>query len=209
MKKTIFFIDKALPCLFLWVMKLICLVAEVLKSRPKQTLTFMFCIIVFISNAQQSAKKLSVGDKLPAEFWVKKHQIYFQGKAKQEDLSQFKGRFVILDFWATWCGSCLKKFPLIDSVSVEGGIKFLLVNSITTGDKLDQIKSKLDTVRYPNLQKNVPVIFDDEFLLSSFPNYLLPHYVWIDPSSRIIAITEGDLFTKDSLRTISEKNNKK
>lgn len=31
-------------------------------------------------------------------------------------LSEFKGRYVLLDFWATWCGSCIAQFPELKSL---------------------------------------------------------------------------------------------
>ena len=48
-------------------------------------------------------------------------------------LSDFKGKTIILDFWATWCGPCLKSFPgmqkAVEKYSSDPKVKFLFVNT--------------------------------------------------------------------------------
>jgi thiol-disulfide isomerase/thioredoxin len=33
-----------------------------------------------------------------------------------QELIYFNGKLMILDFWATWCGACISKFPKLDSL---------------------------------------------------------------------------------------------
>src|SRR3977135_207668 len=65
--------------------------------------------IISSITASPKIKSLSVGDKVPEiEFQMLN---YSSPVAK---LSDFKGKLLLLDFWATWCGPCIGSFPKLD-----------------------------------------------------------------------------------------------
>ena len=66
---------------------------------------------------------LQVGDNAPDY----KSQLL---DGTQVSLSQYKGKVVILKFWAKWCGPCLRSLPKSDKLQKKYGSKGLVVFAV-------------------------------------------------------------------------------
>lgn len=54
--------------------------------------------------------------------------IAFQHGERQITLEEFRGKAVLVNFWATWCAPCLKELPSLDVLQRNlGGAKFSVV----------------------------------------------------------------------------------
>ncbi|MDR2272769.1 MAG: TlpA family protein disulfide reductase [Sphingobacterium sp.] len=142
---------------------------------------------------------LQIGDTIPE--WLRNMHLsvvnHPQGK-EVITLNDYKGKLIILDFWATWCSSCIKMFPTLHGIQNRNkeSVQILLINSKLTRDKPKEVKQFLSKKRD---QCNFPSIVEDTTLGKFFPHKLIPHYVWIK-QGKLLAVTVSEDITDDNIR---------
>ncbi|HPH47264.1 MAG TPA: TlpA disulfide reductase family protein, partial [Chryseolinea sp.] len=132
--------------------------------------------------AQNKNSGLVIGDRVP--------DVVLTGvinhSSDQIRLSEYKGKLLILDFWATWCSPCIAMMPKSDSLqkAFADQIQILPVTYQSEKDvqRLLAKASKLKNV-------TLPFVTGDTILTKLFPHKELPHYVWIDKAGTVVAIT--------------------
>ncbi len=136
-------------------------------------------------------KPLNIGDQVPD---VTIGQV-LNYKKPSVSISDFKGKLLIIDFWATWCSPCVEMMTKTDSLQRQfsGRVQFLPVS------KEDQ-KTVQGFLGKMNNEKHIKIASacNDTLLNSIFVHHYLPYYVWIDQNGRVIATTEA--------KEVNEKN---
>lgn len=140
-------------------------------------------------------KPLQLGDEIPNDLWELPLRVGNHPEGLDEiRLSDYKGKLIILDFWATWCSVCLAGFPELDSLQRSFGesIQVLLVNPSESDSQVYERINKL-VARNPDFSlPAVPLINGAELFAHYFPYSQVPHHIWIDPNGKVHAITYGD-----------------
>ncbi|MEO6134179.1 MAG: TlpA disulfide reductase family protein [Ginsengibacter sp.] len=103
---------------------------------------------------------------------------------KQVSLSQFKGKYVLINFWASWCIPCVEKIPALkqyyNSYNKEG---FEIINI-----SIDQKKQAwMDGVKKFKLESFYNVLANEE-LKSKFPNVTqpIPSEILVSPDGKVL-----------------------
>lgn len=92
-----------------------------------------FASLKSVSDAAAKAKLIKEMINLPAPLFTLKDT---SGKAVS--LAELKGKVVVLDFWATWCGPCKASFPgmqmAVNKYKNDPNVKFLFIDTWENGD---------------------------------------------------------------------------
>jgi peroxiredoxin len=69
-------------------------------------------------------------------------------------LADFKGKVILLDFWATWCGPCKYEIPGFVELQEKYGSRGLQVIGVSVDDTMDKLQpfARRYNINYPILQ---------------------------------------------------------
>lgn len=107
---------------------------------------------------------------------------------RQVSLAGYKGKAVLVNFWATWCGNCKLEMPWLAQLREQYGAQGFEVLGILTNnaspEKIDAIKRKYG-VKYPILMCNHKTAQAYSGLAD------LPESFFIDRRGKIVAVIDG------------------
>ena len=129
----------------------------------------------------QAAKPLQVGDMAP-------DYVGRDGQGKAVHLSDYRGKVVVLSFWATWCGPCLKELPVLEKVqraAAPHGLQVLAVNWKEESRLFRKIRSTL-------AEYQLTLVSDESGRAgASYGVTAIPHMLLVGKDGRITFINIG------------------
>ncbi|MBL1407217.1 TlpA disulfide reductase family protein [Sphingobacterium faecale] len=162
----------------------------------------LFCVLfsaftVFPAFGQEAVglstvKPLKVGDAIPAELWNLPLKIVNHPEGKEFiRLSDYRDKkLIILDFWGTWCGSCIAAMPAVKALQDEFKDDMMVIPiSFEKADKIKSFTAKNE------IAKNVKLwsVVEDSVLTKWITKYTYPHFTWITKGKVLSHTSESAL----------------
>jgi cytochrome c biogenesis protein CcmG/thiol:disulfide interchange protein DsbE len=108
---------------------------------------------------------------------------------KALSLRRYRGKVLLLNFWATWCAPCLMEIPTFEAWQSTYGAAGLQIVGVSMDDDSAPVKRA-----YEKYHMNYPVAMGDAQLAESFGGVLgLPLSYLIDPDGRVVGRYQGEL----------------
>ena len=137
-----------------------------MRFKSKLVLVLVFIIMSFSAFAAESNKKEDV--KMP-------NIVLYDQYGKKHNIEEYKGKVVVINFWATWCGYCVQEMPEFEKVYKEFGSnkKDVIIlgvagpiskkNQNNVDVEKDEVISflKKKNITYPTLMDEAGKSFDD------------------------------------------------
>lgn len=157
-----------------------------------QAALFIFCIFLETANAKLKPLPLHEGSPIFVEQERRPFPDirFYDAHGMQFRLSDYRGKMVLLNFWATWCAPCIRELPLLDELQAQHK------------DKLSVIAISEDRAGFgaiTNFLEKRPVehlaVFHDKNTLEFRKLQMrgLPMSFLIDAEGKLIATVQGEI----------------
>jgi len=112
-------------------------------------------------------------------------------------LSDFRGKPVVVNFWATWCGPCAFEMPFVQEIYDERSGEGLIVLAINVGESASEVEQFMQ-----NHDLSIPVLLDTDRAVSWQYNIrAFPTTFFIDKDGIIQDKVIGAFPTKKALES--------
>ena len=105
----------------------------------KKTSIYLLCFVLFLGCNTDITNDKNVSDLES----LKLKSSFIDLNENNLDLSVYKGKKIVINYWATWCGPCIKEMPSIkraEEILEDYGYTFLLVSDETIS-KISKFKN--------------------------------------------------------------------
>jgi len=132
--------------------------------------------------ASDSIKPLEIGDEIPEELWEAPLQVVNHPEGKEVvTLDEYRGKLIILDFWATWCIPCLNSFPKLEKLQDDFKEDIVIIS-------LTEERRSLVHDFLKNSNKSMQTVVEDRYIKEYFPHRSIPHFIWIKDGRVLAAV---------------------
>jgi peroxiredoxin len=170
--------------------------AEEADMRPRRTSTvFVGLVLLAALTALPAFDSWSMGSRVPTVGMQAEDFRLTDLEGKPQSLSQYRGKIVLVNFWATWCKSCTTEMPAMQASFDKLRDKGFVVLAINELEDDAKVREHIKQYGY-----TYPVLMDrDNKVANQFGVFGLPVSVFIDQEGRVQEYIKGGLLTEQKI----------
>jgi len=127
-----------------------------------------------------------IGQGEPAPDFTARVVANAEGMGTDLELKSLRGRPVVLDFWATWCGPCQAEAPIVDAIAQRYKDKVAVVG-VNTSDE-----DGLAAVFARKKKLTFPIVYDEgNAIAKRYSVSALPTLIVVSKTGEIVAVRHG------------------
>ncbi len=139
---------------------------------------------------------LRLGDSVP-EF------SFTDLNGKSHRFSEFRGKYVLLDFWGTWCGPCRQELPNLERAYQQFRARDFIILGMSDDQETEKVRKVLSDagVTYPQSSGEAghDLVYK-RFRINRFPTKVL-----LNPEGKIIALDSDGSFDHEHIMSTLDK----
>jgi peroxiredoxin len=164
--------------------------------RPRKTNTVFAVIALLVALVGLPAfDGWSMGSRVPTVGMQAEDFSLIDMEGKSQSLSHYRGKIVLVNFWATWCKSCTTEMPAMQASFDKLRDKGFVVLAINELEDDAKVREHIKQYGY-----TYPVLMDrDNKVANQFGVFGLPVSVFIDQEGRVQEYLKGGLLTEQKI----------
>jgi peroxiredoxin len=174
--------------------------------KPRRTTAVLMGFVLLTAlTALPAFDGWSMGSRVPTVGMQAEDFRLVDLAGKEQSLSQYRGKIVLLNFWATWCKPCTTEMPAMQASFDKLRDKGFVV--IAVNELEDDARVREHIKQYGH---TFTVLMDrDNKVANQFGVFGLPVSVFIDQEGRVQEYLKGGLLTEQKIEEIVARIQKK
>lgn len=148
-------------------------------KKMKHTLLLSVCAFILslsMVKGQQMQLNSIIKGETPSKY------IFQDMDSKERSLDEFKGKFVLIDVWASWCYPCLKELPALDTLRQHYKNQDLVVVGISVDSQHYKWDGVVKNLKIPSYQF---FIDEEKRFEKEFDIRFIPRMILLDPDGNV------------------------
>ncbi len=170
--------------------------------RPRKISTIFVVIALLVTLVELPAfDGWSMGSRVPAVGMQAEDFSLIDLEGKSHSLSHYRGKIVLMNFWATWCKSCTTEMPAMQASFDKLHKKGFVVLAINELEDDATVRAHIKQHGY-----TYPVLMDrDNKVANQFGVFGLPVSVFVDEKGVVQGSIKGGLLTEQKIQEFVDR----